>query len=210
MLVRQFYASTIELFSDIGRAPGAHLLGKFVKIDPGPGGHSELHLVYGKRGRTLNQDKIRMFSKTQFADTGLAAGSNASMLMMVLNEGKQERQMHLDSLTRQETENAMRALTDSLAFRNRVIAGAPISLLDGTSISTRPEGWMFPPSLPVGETTYQPPPPPVTPWETGPSLPEEAPPAYEEGSDTPPPPPPVSTFHGTTEPPPPPPRELGC
>ena len=137
-------------------------------------------------------------------------GSNVLMLTMTLNEGKLERQMHIDAMMKQETQNAMIALTGSSAFRNRVVSGTPISLLDGTSISTRPEGFQFPPPLPDGERTYQIAPPSVIPWDgMGPPRPEEAPPANREGSDLPRPPPPPSTApQESHDPPPPPPQEL--
>ena len=101
--------------------------------------------VYARRARTYEQDLIHFLSKKQFADTNIVPGASVQMLTTLLNEGKLERQMQIDDLMRQGTQNAIIALTGSAAFGNRVVTGSPISLPDGTSIPTLPEGFQFPP-----------------------------------------------------------------
>ena len=103
------------------------------------------HSENGRRGRTYEQDLIHLLSKTQFAGTAIVPGANVLMPTTELNEGKRDRQMQIVYLMRQGTQNAIIALTGSAAFGNRVVTGSPISLPDGTSIPTLPEGFQFPP-----------------------------------------------------------------
>jgi len=169
------------------------------------------HRVHSSKGRHYELGLIHTLSTNQFKGTGIVPGANVLMLTKLMNEERRDKQMSMDELTKQGTQDIIVALAKSEAFRKCVISGSPISLSGGTAISTAPpECHKFPP---MGGGAHQP--PDVLPWDnTGPPLPDEDPPPLFEGKWTPPPPPhpPLSSAPAESQdapPPPPPPVTFG-